>query len=184
MHDDRDRDELRRNVSPPKLKVAPGRQGDVVLDARAPGYDPTRLSNIFSAGQIFEAEPRDETWARRVEASIGQEIVSDLQSLLPELSGLNFECRTRTCRLRWVGPRAAAEKVNRVTRELHPAAVHGFGPDTMYLIYGGGVLADYREVGDLIAWFERQRRLGLDQLRSDHEFFRRAGLSAQRWPRR
>ena len=73
----------------------------LVRDPRQPGYDAARLfgTRLNDARGIFEAEPRDESWAKPREAAIEQSSLEAFKSVDPRVR-MAVECHTGTCRVR------------------------------------------------------------------------------------
>ena len=70
-------------------------------DPRRPGYDAARVFGLRmdSAKLLFEAEPRDEAWARQRESDIEASALTEFKNLDPNVQ-MEIECRAGTCRVR------------------------------------------------------------------------------------
>lgn len=157
----------------------------------APGYDPTNFSGLVSMSKVFEAEPRDEQWAGRIEAWISARLVEDLRSIAP-LVKATVECRTTACRWRWSAPQEAqpnTEEVMRwVQRTLYMGSItENTGRDEITTAYfGGGRGFTGLQMGDAAALIERLKHRRASILRSIHEG-RRSHLDAHipraAWPK-
>ena len=163
--------------SRPALQVVPG----------APGYDPTKFGGLISIGKVFEAEPRNESWARPVEEHMQRRLERDLGSIAPQVT-TKVECRTTTCRWTWTGPAESDEAVRWAQRMLYMGSVVArTGKNELTAAYyGGGLGFKGLAMGDAAGLIERmeQRRAAL--LRAIHEG-RRAHLDEfiprSAWPK-
>ena len=88
------------SAAPSKQNVVDS-AGSVERDPRSPQYDAARLLDMLHVGarDIFEAEPRDETWASKREHEIVAAAIEDLKMKDPDVS-LTAECHTGICRVR------------------------------------------------------------------------------------
>jgi hypothetical protein len=92
---------------------------------RAPEYNPVGLWKSGATGtEIFDAEPRLEPWATKVEAKLLPMMRADLAKLLPNVTNVDLECHTATCRVTYDGPKNRMEQIQVMTvlSVLYPAA--------------------------------------------------------------
>lgn len=84
--------------SPPPPPPAIERAG---VDPRKPGYNARLLFELteFDAVTVFEAEPRDETWAPKREHDLVELALPEIQ-VADAGAHVEIECHTATCRVR------------------------------------------------------------------------------------
>jgi hypothetical protein len=124
------------------------RFGDLPVDVQKdPGradYDPRRLMQLgASAAEIYSREPRNEGWATGMEKGALADGLADLRVLVPELTGIRVECRTRACLVSWPSlGRETDKKVMsgirtiRIAPTLKPTMVDA-STSGVYLLYRG-----------------------------------------------
>jgi hypothetical protein len=95
-------------------------------DPTAPGYSPEKLLKVAGFDVIYEAEPRTEPWASRVEAALGPQLDREGRALVRELASVKLECHTTMCAVRWTWAAAPAPDTVRrwfeMLRQLFPGS--------------------------------------------------------------
>jgi hypothetical protein len=88
-----------RAALPPRLVTS--QAGTLSTNPLDTSYDAARLATagVKSAKEIFRDEPRDASWAPRMETAISQSVSTDLKTLVPTARDLTIECRTQSCRI-------------------------------------------------------------------------------------
>ena len=111
-----------------------------------PDYDPTRFKGIVKLSDVYQREPRNESWAGTVESHLTRGLGADLAKVLPGVTIEPVECRSTMCRVAWRGPGEEERKVIQAIQVLYPPEGMGFGPNQeLFLAYKGSHW--YPEVG-------------------------------------
>lgn len=125
-------------IGAPRFSIASER-ATVQLDPTAPDYDPLRLMSLANLSDIFAAEPRNPSWAPKVEGWLGDQVKSDVERLVPGARELTVECRTTICKLHWRCQVRACAAVRDVINGLYAGAAGSTTkPNEVLLVYGGG----------------------------------------------
>lgn len=151
----------------PVLRATRDAIGDV---PGMPGYDPAKLSLLgkAEASELFEREPRDETWAVPMEANIERRLAYDLGFMEPSAEVESIECRTNICLIElkageWSRAGFFATQVLG-NADIHSMAGYeereGTIHHSLFAVYG----ADHRELEDNQAWYAQHRAAVLEQL--------------------
>jgi RNA polymerase sigma factor (sigma-70 family) len=71
----------------------------VVTDTGAPDYDPLKLMAFAQPDRIFEAEPRECSWAAAMEVRLERNILAEFRVRVPEATIESLVCRQSSCAL-------------------------------------------------------------------------------------
>jgi RNA polymerase sigma factor (sigma-70 family) len=80
----------------------------IVTDTGAPDYDPLELMAFAQPDRIFEAEPRECSWAAAMEVRLERNILAELRVRVPEATIESLVCRRSSCALMVVLPQHVA----------------------------------------------------------------------------
>jgi hypothetical protein len=88
-------------LPPPKLIRARGDELRIAAEATPGGplYNPRKMLRVLGARDLFENEPRSESWAPTVESWLAGHIAEDLKAQVGADAAVTVECRTATCRI-------------------------------------------------------------------------------------
>lgn len=93
-------------TDPPPVRLSlSAQQGSIPglsLDSTAPDYDAKKLIRLLgSVKAVFDAEPRNPTWARAVEERVTRPYEEAMRGALPQIRQLTMDCRSTMCAINW-----------------------------------------------------------------------------------
>jgi hypothetical protein len=160
-----------RNTAP-ELQLLPGHEG----------YDPFKLKDLVPLKDIHAQEPRNEPWAKPVEAFLAVELEQNLRPLLGDFQLTGIECRTTTCKITWNGSEENTRLLQKRLALLLPgsAGYYENKPERYVSFLGGPQYGDsprndpaktivqFRKVrAALAAQYDRGRLRGVDGPKMD-----------------
>jgi hypothetical protein len=158
-----------RPDQPPRFREAGTSQREPLQSVPGErGYDPVRFIGILSPRKIFDSEPRSPFWAHATEEALQSELSFDLRRIAPEITSVEVECKTTTCRISWSGEQSARDKLTAAITALYPPARMGAHSEAIYVAYFGGRGHGDLPMGDPVALLERLSVMRAENLRIIH----------------
>jgi hypothetical protein len=118
-------------AAPPKIELRPG----------APGYNPSRFLALMPARDVFEQEPRRESWAKPIENWFTETVAKDFANI-KSLRNLRVECRTSSCRFQWEDAGDDNRRIARLIRVLYNVGGGGAEKhEVTLMLQGAGLVA-------------------------------------------
>lgn len=120
---------------------------------------------------VFDKEDRNEKWAAPVETYLAKAVGPDLEQGFPEVSNIQTECKSSTCKVSWtVDPsykgsvKALYQKIEHYYMALYPndATASGSSTSLVTRYEGGQVYKERKDPDKLIAEMKQHRQ---DQLK-------------------
>jgi hypothetical protein len=154
-------------VGLPRFTEDPRSDRDHLVPGR-PGYSAAALVRYQSPRQLFDQEPRNETWARPLELALPGFVARGMDRLLPGFSVTSVACRTTICKVAWNVTGEKADRAGALMTYLLPPAVGMVMPDGYYVAFSGLPYSrvDWRNPGVLMQAISEQRQRSLRKVRA------------------
>jgi hypothetical protein len=173
---------------PPRFE--PTSSSPVQSDPTRPDYDALKLSDIgYSMKDIYEAEPRNERWARAMESRLEKRLLGDLPAFSERGKLAGVECRSSSCEVKVDAP---FEDINRMNFGLqYPPLGDAFSPSisdkpieagwhrhTVHVLFS----PENRDLRALAELDRTRRKLGLEAIQEAHQYVSKLGIDPSKLP--
>ena len=157
---------------------------------RQPGYDAVKLTELgHPPNKVFQAEPRDDAWAKPMEKILVERLSADLQAFTERAKVASVECRSSSCLLQVDAPEDDKERLIlglqmpplgdiMAPESANEVVQPGWQRQAVYVLFA----AENREVQTHTALQQKRREMGLRVLTGMGSELTRLGVDPSKLP--